>query len=188
MTRKDLKAELERAIASTYMQVTTGTSISIKLGTTSLHSRQELVDNLLSVLPYVASRIPNAPASFSNVQSLHIKTSTSTSLPIYNAKLEDRFTGFELSPEEQKVRDDKLAEKKRLKDEKEQRQKERSATKEGQGRLEKKRTADEDETLEEAAGAPEEGQAAEEDSPAAPKVDEKKRPSKKAKKDKKAKA
>ncbi|GAA5846575.1 hypothetical protein JCM3766R1_007116 [Sporobolomyces carnicolor] len=189
MTRKDLKAELERAIASTYMQVTTGTSISIKLGTTSLHSRQELVDNLLSVLPYVASRIPNAPASFSNVQSLHIKTSTSTSLPIYNAKLEDRFTGFELSPEEQKVRDDKLAEKKRLKDEKEQRQKERSATKEGQGRLEKKRTADEDETLEEAAGAaPEEGQAADEDSPAAPKVDEKKRPSKKAKKDKKAKA
>ncbi|GAA5951614.1 hypothetical protein JCM3765_005984 [Sporobolomyces pararoseus] len=186
ITRKDLKAELERAIASTYMQVTTGTSLSIKLGTTSLHSPSELLSNLLAVLPYIATRIPNAPSSFSNVQSLHLKTSTSTSLPIYNSKLDDRFTGFELSEEEQKVRDEKLAEKKRIKEEKEQRKKERSATKDGQGRLEKKRTADEEE-LDETEKAAEEEKEVTEAAPAK-KVEEEKRPSKKVKKEKKSKA
>ncbi|KWU45557.1 ribosomal protein L1, partial [Rhodotorula sp. JG-1b] len=85
--RKDLKAELERAIASTYMNVTTGTSLSIKLGTTALHSADELLANLDAVLPYIATRIPNTPASFKNIQSLHLKTSTSVSLPIYTASL-----------------------------------------------------------------------------------------------------
>lgn len=188
VTRKDLKAELERAIASTYMQVTTGTSISIKLGTTSLHTPAELVANLLAVLPYIASRIPNAPATFSNVQSLHLKTSTSTSLPIYNSKLEDRFTGTELTEEEQKARDDKLAEKKRLKEEKEQRKKERSATKDGKGRLEKKRTAEDDEEAIEETDEVEGQEEKKEDASPAKQVEEEKRPSKKVKKDKKSKA
>ncbi|GAA5901227.1 ribosomal L1 domain-containing protein [Sporobolomyces salmoneus] len=187
ITRKDLKAELERAIASTYMQVTTGTSISIKLGTTSLHTPSELVSNLLAVLPYVATRIPNAPSTFANVQSLHLKTSTSTSLPIYNSKLEDRFTGYELTEEEKKVKEEKLAEKKRLKEEKEQRKKERSATKDGQGRLEKKRSADEEET-EEVEKAQEEEKEVTEAAPAKKAEGEAKRPSKKVKKDKKSKA
>ncbi|GAA5831387.1 hypothetical protein JCM5353_007151 [Sporobolomyces roseus] len=187
ISRKDLKAELERAIASTYMQVTTGTSISIKIGTTSLHTPFELLANLLAVLPYIATRIPNAPSSFSNVQSLHLKTSTSTSLPIYNSKLEDRFTGFELTQEEQKAKDEKLAEKKKLKEEKEQRAKERSATKDGKGRLEKKRTADEEET-EESEKAEVEETVVTEAAPAKKAEEESKRPSKKAKKDKKVKA
>jgi ribosome biogenesis protein UTP30 len=191
IARKDLKAELERAIASTYMQVTTGTSLSIKIGTTSLHTPSELLANLLAVLPYIAARIPNAPASFSNVQSLHLKTSTSTSLPIYNSKLEERFTGYELTEEEQKAKDakvaEKAAEKTRLKEEKEQRKKERSATKDGKGRLEKKRTADEDED-EEVEKAVEQ----EKEVPEAAPVEKgdgtaEKRPSKKVKKDKKEK-
>ncbi|GAA5929868.1 ribosomal L1 domain-containing protein [Sporobolomyces koalae] len=187
IARKDLKAELERAIASTYMQVTTGTSISIKIGTTSLHTPAELLANLQAVLPYIATRIPNAPSTFSNVQSLHLKTSTSTSLPIYNAKLEDRFTGYELTEEEQKAKDDKLAEKKRIKEEKEQRKKERSATKDGQGRLEKKRTADEEETEETEKAQEQEEQEVTEAAPAK-KEEAEKRPNKKAKKEKKAKA
>ncbi|GAA5823861.1 hypothetical protein JCM10212_006832 [Sporobolomyces blumeae] len=181
IARKDLKAELERAISSTYMQVTTGTSISIKLGTTSLHSPSELYDNLLAVLPYIASRIPNAPSTFGNVQSLHLKTSTSTSLPIYNAKLSDRFTGYELTEEEKKQKEDKLKEKERIKAEKEQRKKERSATKDGKGRLEKKRTADEEEA-DEVGKAEKDEDKVTEAVPAKETEAAEKRPSKKAKK------
>lgn len=163
---------------------------SIKIGTTSLHTPSELLANLLAVLPYIATRIPNAHSSFSNVQSLHLKTSTSTSLPIYNSKLEDRFTGFELTQEEQKAKDEKLAEKKKLKEEKEQRAKERSATKDGKGRLEKKRTVDEEETeeTEETEKAEVEETVVTEAAPAKKVEEESKRPSKKAKKDKKVKA
>ena len=160
---------------------------SIKIGTTSLHTPSELLANLLAVLPYIATRIPNAPSSFSNVQSLHLKTSTSTSLPIYNSKLEDRFTGFELTEEEQKTKDEKLAEKKKLKEEKEARVKERSATKDGKGRMEKKRTVEEEE-----AGETEKAEVEEEEvteaAPAKKVEEETKRPSKKAKKEKKVKA
>ncbi|BGP27656.1 ribosomal protein L1 superfamily protein [Rhodotorula toruloides] len=150
--RKDLKAELERAIASTYMNVTTGTALSIKLGTTDLHSASDLLANLDAVLPYIASRIPQVPSSFSNIQSLHLKTSTSTSLPIYNAPLSERFEGTGLTAEQEKERAEKLEKKKAEKEERrkrdeerEARKKEQSATKDGQGRFEKKRERDEEE-------------------------------------------
>ncbi|GAA5871554.1 hypothetical protein JCM3774_006294 [Rhodotorula dairenensis] len=164
LQRKDLKAELERAVASTYMNVTTGTSLSIKLGTTALHSAEQLLENLDAVLPHIATRIPNAPASFSNVQSLHLKTSTSVSLPIYTASLDQRFEATGLSAEQEeekraaKERKQKAAEEREQRaTEKEKRRAERSATKEGKGRLEKKRerTDDEDEAehIDEAAAA-----------------------------------
>ncbi|BGP20189.1 hypothetical protein JCM10213_005957 [Rhodosporidiobolus nylandii] len=149
LQRKDLKAELERAIASTYLNVGTGTSLSIKIGTTSLHSAAELLANLQAVLPYLASRIPNTPATFSNILSLHLKTSTSTSLPIYNASLATAFDAPELSEAQKKERDaavqkkaQEKAERKAKEEEKERRRKERSATKEGKGRLEKRTQED----------------------------------------------
>ncbi|GAA5865618.1 hypothetical protein JCM8547_007664 [Rhodosporidiobolus lusitaniae] len=135
--RKDLKAELERAIGSTYMNVGAGTSLSIKLGTTSLHTPQELLSNLLAVLPFLATRIPNTPATFSNILSLHLKTSTSTSLPIYNASLESAFEEVRGSKEQEEERERKVRERKEREEEKEVRRRERSATKEGRGRLEK---------------------------------------------------
>ncbi|GAA5998889.1 Utp30p [Rhodotorula paludigena] len=159
LQRKDLKAELERAVASSYMNVTTGTSLSIKLGTTSLHSQSELLANLDAVLPYVATRIPHAPASFRNVQSLHLKTSTSVSLPIYNAPLSERFDALEPSAADAQQRNEALERKKEAKeerqrreDEREKRRVERSATREGKGRLEKKRERDDDAEEEEGEG------------------------------------
>jgi ribosome biogenesis protein UTP30 len=86
LVRKDLKGELERAVASTYLTINTGTSLSIKIGTTALHSPTELYDNLIALLPQLAVRLPHG--GFENVQSLHIKTSTSVSLPIYNTSLD----------------------------------------------------------------------------------------------------
>ncbi|KAM0751162.1 ribosomal protein L1, partial [Meredithblackwellia eburnea MCA 4105] len=87
LSRKDLKAELERAISSTYLQINTGTSLSIKFGSTSLHTPTELLSNLISLIPTLAPRLPSG--GWSNVQSLHIKSSTSTSLPIFNTSLDD---------------------------------------------------------------------------------------------------
>lgn len=141
---------------------------SIKIGTTDLHSPSDLLANLDAVLPYIASRIPQAPASFSNIQSLHLKTSTSTSLPIYNAPLSERFEGTGLTAEQEKERAEKLEKKKAEKEERKKRdeerdarKRERSATKDGLGRFEKKRErkdeeADGDEQVEaEAEKAPE---------------------------------
>lgn len=119
---------------------------SVKFGSTSLHTPEQLTANLLSLIPQLAVRIPNSP--FSNIQSLHIKTSTSISLPIYNCTLDDagRFSGptAEEVAAVEKRRGEKAAQQE-LKEQKERerevRRKERSATKEGKGRAEKKRKA-----------------------------------------------
>ncbi|KPV73382.1 uncharacterized protein RHOBADRAFT_48785 [Rhodotorula graminis WP1] len=190
LQRKDLKAELERAVASTYLNVTTGTSLSVKIGSTSQHSAAELGANLRAVLPYIATRIPAAPSTFANVQSLHLKSSTSVSLPIYNASLSTRFDAVPETAEaadERKKAEDKKADEKRKRDErdaaKEKRRLERAVTKEGKGRAEKRER--EEDVEEEAAAAVAEEEAA---APAAAAVvDEAPKPkAKKAKKEAKA--
>ncbi|GAA5904328.1 hypothetical protein JCM8208_006837 [Rhodotorula glutinis] len=190
LQRKDLKAELERAVASTYMNVTTGTSLSVKIGSTSQHSAAELGANLRAVLPYIATRIPAAPSTFANIQSLHLKSSTSVSLPIYNASLATRFDAVPESAEaldERKKAEDKKADEKRKRDErdaaKEKRRLERAVTKEGKGRAEKRER--EEDVDEEQAAVVEEDEAA---APAAAAVvDEAPKPkAKKAKKEAKA--
>lgn len=121
-------------------------SSSIKVGSTAIHTPAQLSANLLALIPQLAVRIPDSP--FSNIQSLHIKTSTSISLPIYNTTLdgEGRFSGP--SKEETEAIDKRAAEKEaakaeqeRKEQEREERRKERSATREGKGRAEKKRKA-----------------------------------------------
>src|SRR2546423_634374 len=53
---------------------------SIKIGTTGMTSNQ-LLENLEMVIPVVIDKIPR---KWKNIQSLHIKTPESISLPIYN--------------------------------------------------------------------------------------------------------
>jgi ribosome biogenesis protein UTP30 len=141
--RKDLKAELERAISATYLQISTGTSLSVKIGSTSLHSAEQLTANLLALIPQLAVRIPHS--NWDNIQSLHIKSATSTSLPIYSVSLdkEGRFKGP--SAEEEAAKTERAALKEAKEEErierelaKEQRRIERSATKDGKGRDGKK--------------------------------------------------
>ncbi|WVW78961.1 hypothetical protein I302_100924 [Kwoniella bestiolae CBS 10118] len=88
LNRKDLKAELGRAIASTYFHPSTGTSYSIRIATPSSSSPSQILENLLASIPSVISNIPEG---WSNVLSVGIKTNTSVMLPIWNAKLEGRF-------------------------------------------------------------------------------------------------
>ncbi|WWC87382.1 uncharacterized protein L201_002271 [Kwoniella dendrophila CBS 6074] len=88
MNRKDLKAELGRAISSTYFHPSTGTSYSIKIATPSSSTPKQVLDNLLSSIPLVISNIQEG---WENVLSIGIKTSSSVMLPIWNSKLQGRF-------------------------------------------------------------------------------------------------
>ncbi|OCF38817.1 ribosome biogenesis protein UTP30 [Kwoniella heveanensis CBS 569] len=88
MNRKDLKAELGRAISSTYFHPSTGTSYSIRISTPSSSTSSQTLSNLLSAIPQV---IANIQDGWDNVLSIGIKTSSSVMLPVYSAKLNGRF-------------------------------------------------------------------------------------------------
>ncbi|WWC58958.1 uncharacterized protein I303_101503 [Kwoniella dejecticola CBS 10117] len=88
MLRKDLKAELGRAISSTYFHPSTGTSYSIRIATPSSSNSSQVLQNLLAAIPSVISNIPDG---WENVLSIGIKTSNSVMLPIWNSKLAGRF-------------------------------------------------------------------------------------------------
>ncbi|TFK20411.1 ribosomal protein L1, partial [Coprinopsis marcescibilis] len=84
LKRKDLKAELERAISSTYMNQNQGTCTSVKIATLSQKPAQVLA-NLQKALPTI---IANIKDGWENIQSLHIKTNSSVSLPIWSCSLD----------------------------------------------------------------------------------------------------
>ncbi|KAG9318291.1 ribosomal protein L1p/L10e family-domain-containing protein [Chiua virens] len=89
LTRKDLKGELERAIESSYMHQNRGTCTSVKIAVLS-HTPKQVQVNLETALPAIASHIKGG---WDNIQSLHIKTSTSVSLPIWTCDLGDEEGG-----------------------------------------------------------------------------------------------
>ncbi|KAF9499076.1 ribosomal protein L1 [Pleurotus eryngii] len=89
LARKDLKGELERAISSTYMHQNQGTCTSIKVGALSQKPTQVLA-NIKTALPAVISAIKDG---WDNIQSLHIKTNSSVSLPIWSCSLDDESGG-----------------------------------------------------------------------------------------------
>ncbi|KAH8986481.1 ribosomal protein L1p/L10e family-domain-containing protein [Lactarius akahatsu] len=100
LSRKDLKGELERAISSTYMHQNRGTCTSVKIGTLS-QSPAQVLANLQTALPAIIAAVRGG---WDNVQSLSIKSSKSTSLPIWSCKLGNddgaRWHGLTLEAEE----------------------------------------------------------------------------------------
>ncbi|KAF5380756.1 hypothetical protein D9757_007160 [Collybiopsis confluens] len=105
VTRKDLKAELERAISSTYMPNIRGTSISIKIGRLS-QKPSHILDNLKTALPVIAEKINGG---WDNIQSLGLKTSNSINLPLWTCQLTDedggRWTGLTAAEDEDEDED-----------------------------------------------------------------------------------
>ena len=90
LKRKDLKAELARAVSSTYYNPTTGTSVSVRVATPSTSTPAQAVENLLEAIPQVVAQIQD---EWENILSIGIKTSNSVFLPVYSAKLDGRFDG-----------------------------------------------------------------------------------------------
>ncbi|KAF8627414.1 hypothetical protein AX17_006229 [Amanita inopinata Kibby_2008] len=85
LVRKDLKKELERAISSTYMNQNRGTCTSIKIGTLS-QTPAQILENLKLALPVIVQHIKDG---WDNIQSFHVKTNSSMSLPIWTCNLSD---------------------------------------------------------------------------------------------------
>jgi ribosome biogenesis protein UTP30 len=90
LKRKDLKAELARAVSSTYYNPTTGTSVSVRVATPSTSTPAQAIENLLEAIPQVVAQIQD---EWENILSIGIKTSNSVFLPVYSAKLDGRFDG-----------------------------------------------------------------------------------------------
>ena len=88
LKRKDLKAELARAISSTYFHPSTGTSLAVRIATPSTTTPQQTLDNLLAAVPLVLAQVHGG---LENVLSVGIKMSESTLLPVWSSKLEGRF-------------------------------------------------------------------------------------------------
>ncbi|KIY44178.1 ribosomal protein L1, partial [Fistulina hepatica ATCC 64428] len=98
LVRKNVKAELERAVSSTYMNRNQGTCTSVKLATLA-QTPAQILENLKAALPAIAKHIPGG---WDNIQALHIKTNASASLPIWTCSLNDeeggRWDGMAAAP------------------------------------------------------------------------------------------
>jgi ribosome biogenesis protein UTP30 len=159
LKRVDLKAEFERAISSTYLRINRGTSLAIKVGSLSAHSNEEILENLLAIIPHLAVRLPMG--GWDNIQALHIKTTTSTSLPIWSCSLD---AGDESDPKSRffvnDVDEAEIEAKKKAKEEKDERIREKRLRKlESEARMIAQRNkgddaSDESEEEEEAATEP----------------------------------
>lgn len=74
-----LKNELSEAIESTCLHLVSGPCTSVKIGLAN-QSSEELRENFTSVIDQVVGKVPGG---WKNIRSIHLKTATSVSLPVY---------------------------------------------------------------------------------------------------------
>lgn len=79
LTKEDLKSELESAINSTYLHLTSGPCSSVKIGLGS-QGVSALTENGAEIIKQVIEKIPGG---WDNIKVLHVKTPDSLALPIY---------------------------------------------------------------------------------------------------------
>ncbi|ORX98258.1 ribosomal protein L1 [Basidiobolus meristosporus CBS 931.73] len=93
LTAGNLDKEVQKILSSTYMFKPNGTCMSIKIGTTA-QSAQEVAENIDHAINHVVEKIPK---KWKNIQSLHIKTTESVALPIFNS-LPDEVNSIQIRP------------------------------------------------------------------------------------------
>mmetsp|Transcript_7450 Transcript_7450/g.16844 ORF Transcript_7450/g.16844 Transcript_7450/m.16844 type:complete len:475 (-) Transcript_7450:2053-3477(-) len=71
---------IQKALSATYMTVNKGTCISIRAGHTGMEPKK-LAANIMAIAKSAAKRIPR---SWANIQMIGVKTADSISLPVYN--------------------------------------------------------------------------------------------------------
>ncbi|KAI8929433.1 ribosomal protein L1p/L10e family-domain-containing protein [Entophlyctis helioformis] len=82
LTKKDVKAEIERVLNSTQLHLNKGACNALRVGLTTLTLSQN-VDNIMEA---VKAAVEKLPGKWKNVQSINIKTSASIALPVYNSR------------------------------------------------------------------------------------------------------
>ncbi|RKP11560.1 60S ribosomal protein L10A, partial [Piptocephalis cylindrospora] len=85
LSKGDIKTEINRALNSTRLHHSTGSCTSIHIAHTGM-SAEHVRDNLIHAIPEIVEHMGK---KWRNIQCLSIKTSTSTSLPIYSSLPDD---------------------------------------------------------------------------------------------------
>ena len=81
VTKKDLRAEIERAVGGAVLRPTKGTCFSFPCASTAL-STAHAAENIVAA---VAAAVGRTPGRWTNVQAVHLRATNSVSLPIYSA-------------------------------------------------------------------------------------------------------
>jgi len=78
---ESLKKEIDHARDSTYLFINSGPCCAVKIANTNF-DKEVIVENIIKGMENIAKMIPK---HWRNIQSIHIKTSNSVALPIYNS-------------------------------------------------------------------------------------------------------
>ena len=81
LTKKDWVAQIQRAVGATYLHVSGGTCVNVKVGKSTMEV-DEIVENTMAAIEGAVSKIPRR---WGNIQSIYIKTPDSVALPVYVA-------------------------------------------------------------------------------------------------------
>ena len=81
---KNVGEEIEKAISSTYMHLSSGPCVSIKIGTISQDTKS-ILDNLEAVIHQLDKKLPEG--GLQNIRAISLKTSESISLPVFELKI-----------------------------------------------------------------------------------------------------
>eukprot|EP00124_Ichthyophonus_hoferi_P005279 Ihof_evm2s725 gene=Ihof_evmTU2s725 len=79
MKAANLKQEIAHAKDATYVHLGLGSCVMVRIGSTG-QTDEQIIENIMAGMEGVVDKIPH---KWANVQSVHIKTSESVSLPIY---------------------------------------------------------------------------------------------------------
>ncbi|PWN45368.1 ribosomal protein L1 [Ceraceosorus guamensis] len=90
-----LDKELNAVLNSTQYAANKGCCVSVRLGTLSHLSAEQLVDQFSAALPKIVSRVEGG---WENLKSLEVKTAKSVSLPVWNCDLKDLWVGAKEVP------------------------------------------------------------------------------------------
>jgi len=93
LTVTDIQGEIKKTLQSTLLRMGHGPCTAVKVGSISKQNEQELLENLLHAIKISASKVPG---SWANIQCLHVKTSATCALPIYQSLPEVVPPAFEI--------------------------------------------------------------------------------------------
>lgn len=82
MRNEDLKKEVDKCIASTLLRLGHGACSAVAVGEISQHTPKELFENLIHAMRVVGHKMPGG---WENIKTIHLKTSNSIALPVYQA-------------------------------------------------------------------------------------------------------
>ncbi len=77
----EFRATIAAARDSTYVHIPRGTAVNVRIGHSD-HSKAEIVANIVAALPLIAEVLPR---KWRNIQAIHLKTTSSVALPLFNA-------------------------------------------------------------------------------------------------------